>query len=64
MPKYGRRAFRQCRDATWRQASYVACLASTSEGERLRWYELCRSIHLSEVLASRLINRLKAKAAA
>jgi hypothetical protein len=62
--EHGRRALRRCRGATWRQASYVACLASTSKGERLRWYELCRSIPLSEVLASHLTNRLRAKAAA
>ena len=57
--EHGGRALRQCRGATWCQVSYIAHLANMSKAERQRWYELCRSIPLSEALASHLINRLK-----
>jgi len=62
--EHGRRALKQCRGATWRQAGYIAHLSGVSKAERLRWYELCRSIPLSEALASHLINRLKIEVAA
>jgi len=62
--EHGRRALKQCRGATWRQAGYIAHLSGVSKAERQRWYELCRSIPLSEALASHLINRLKIEVAA
>jgi len=62
--EHGRRASKQCCGATWRQAGYIIHLAGMSKPERARWYELGRSIPLSEALAGHLITRLKTKAAA
>jgi len=62
--EHGRRALKQCRGATWRQAGYIAHLSGVSKAERQRWHELCCSIPLSEALASHLINRLKIEVAA
>jgi hypothetical protein len=54
----------QHQGATYRQLAYVAHLAGLSREERSRWYEICRSIPLSQRHAGHLITRLKESRAA
>ena len=56
---HGRAASKQERGASFKQLAYIAHLSGFSGEERLRWYELARSIPLSEAHAGHLIARLK-----
>ena len=61
---HGRAAERQERGATYRQLSRIAHDAGMTQGERRRWYDLARSIPLSEKHASHLIGRIGGRRAA
>jgi hypothetical protein len=54
----GRAAAKQERGASYRQLGRIAHDVGMTEGERMRWYELARSIPLSEKHASHIIGRL------
>ncbi len=60
----GRAAARQERGATYRQLGRIAHDASMTPGQRRRWYDLARSIPLSEKHASHLIDRMSGRRAA
>jgi hypothetical protein len=55
---HGRAAAKQERGASYRQLGRIAHDAGMTEGERMRWYDLARSIPLSERHASHIIGRL------
>lgn len=57
--EHGRLALRQCREASWKQVALAAHLAEMDKVQRLHWYEICRSIPLSEAHGHHLISRLK-----
>ncbi len=61
---HGRAAAKQERGATYRQLAAIAHKAGMSKGQRYRWYELARSVPLSEKHASHIIGRLGRRAAA
>jgi hypothetical protein len=61
---HGRPALRQCRGATFKQLAYAAYLVGMSKTERVRWYELARSIPLSEKHISHIIGRRDERRAA
>ena len=54
----GRAAAKQERGAAYKQLGRIAHDAGMTEEERVRWYELARSIPLSEKHASHIIGRL------
>jgi hypothetical protein len=54
----GLAAAKQERGATYKQLGQIARVVGMTEGERLRWYDLARSIPLSEKHASHIIGRL------
>jgi len=56
---HGRAAAKQERGASYKQLAYIGHLAGFGKVERPRWYELARSIPLSEAHAGHLIARLK-----
>jgi hypothetical protein len=60
----GRGAARQERGATYRQLGRIAHDAGMTPGQRHRWYDLARSIPLSEKHASHLIGRIGRRRAA
>jgi hypothetical protein len=60
----GRRALRQCRGATYKQLAYIGHLVGMNSAERVRFYELSRSVPLSEAHAAHIIDSLKEQAAA
>jgi hypothetical protein len=57
--EHGRPALRQCRGATYKQRAYSAHLVGIDRGQRTRWYELARSMPLSEQHVHHLIAHLK-----
>ena len=61
---HGRAAARQERGATYRQLGRIAHGAGMTPGQRRRWYDLARSIPLSERHASHLIGRMRGRFAA
>jgi hypothetical protein len=61
---HGRRADKQALGATYKQLAYIAHLVPCSKAERVRWYEIARTIPLSETHASHILNSLKKQAAA
>ena len=54
----GRAAAEQERGAAYKQLGRIARVWGMTEGERVRWYDLARSIPLSEKHASHIIGRL------
>ena len=61
---HGRAAAKQERGATYKQLAALAHRVGMTRGERYRWYELARSIPLSEKHASHLIGRMGGRHAA
>lgn len=62
---HGRRAERQCKGATYKQLAAIGHMAGCDAEDRRRWYEIARSIPLSEAHASHiLLGELKRQAAA
>jgi hypothetical protein len=61
---HGRRADKQSCGATYKQLAYIAHLVPCNKEQRVRWYEICRSIPLAEAHASHIISSLKCQAAA
>ncbi len=55
--------YQERRGASYRQLAYVAHLAGMSADERVGWYEVARSVPLSQRHASYLIERLRGTAA-
>ena len=49
----------QNQGATYRQVAYIAHLVGMSKPERVRWYEICRAVPLSQRHAGHLIARLQ-----
>ena len=62
--EHGRAAARQERGATYRQLGRIAHDAGMTRGEKSRWYEIARSLPLSEKHASHLIGRMGGRRAA
>ena len=56
---HGRVALRQCRGASFKQLGYISHLAGLSKEQRGIWYEIARSVPLSEQHAHHLIGKLK-----
>jgi hypothetical protein len=54
----GLAAAKQERGTTYKQLGQIARVVDMTKGERLRWYDLARSIPLSEKHASHIIGRL------
>jgi hypothetical protein len=52
-------ALRQCRGASFKQLGYISHLAGLSKEQRGIWYEIARSVPLSEQHAHHLIGKLK-----
>jgi hypothetical protein len=61
---HGRRAARQCRGATYKQLAFIAHLAGCDAEERFHWYEVARTVPLSEAHAGHILTELKRQAAA
>jgi hypothetical protein len=61
---HGRAAAKQGRGASYRQLGRIAHDAGMTPGQRRRWYDLARSIPLSEKHASHLIDRMSGRRAA
>ncbi len=61
---HGRGAAKQERGATYKQLAAIAHRAGMSKRERFRWYEVARSVPLSEKHASHILGRLRGRAAA
>jgi hypothetical protein len=61
---HGRRADKQARGATYKQLAYIAHLVPCDKEERIRWYEICRTIPLAEAHATYVVNELKRRAKA
>jgi hypothetical protein len=60
----GRPGIRERRGATYRQLAYAAHLCGMTKQERVRWYDICAEIPLSERHASHIIEVLKSRGAA
>lgn len=56
---HGRQELKQRRGASYRQLAYIAHLSGLTGEERKAWYEIARSVPLSEKHAGHLIERLK-----
>ena len=56
--EHGRQAAHQCRGASYKQLAFMGHMLGWSKAHRARWYEIARSIPLSEKHASHLIGRL------
>lgn len=54
----GRQELKQRRGASYRQLAFIAHLAGLTGEERQTWYEIARSVPLSEKHAGHLIDRL------
>jgi len=60
---HGRRAARQCRGASYKQLAAIGHRFGMSKAERQRWYEVARSIPLSDQHAHHLLGKLQKVAA-
>jgi hypothetical protein len=60
---HGRPAERQCRGASYNQLAAIAHRFGMTKVERCRWYEVARSIPLSDQHAHHLLSRLQREAA-
>jgi hypothetical protein len=61
---YGRAVAKQERGASYKQLAYAAHHVGMNKHARVRWYELARSIPLSENHISHIIGRLDERKAA
>ena len=61
--EHGRRAERQCRGATYKQLAAIGHRFGMSKAERCRWYEIARSIPLSEQHASHILSKPRGRSA-
>jgi hypothetical protein len=61
---HGRRAERQCRGASYKQLAAIGHMVPLNKAERCRWYEIARSVPLSDAHASHILGELKRQAAA
>ncbi len=60
---HGRRAARQCRGASYKQLAAIGHRFGMSKTQRCRWYEVARSIPLSDQHAHHILGRLQRAAA-
>ncbi len=60
---HGRRAARQCRGASYKQLGLIGHKFGMSKAQRVRWYELARSIPLSDQQAHHILACLQRQAA-
>ena len=60
---HGRKAERQCRGASYKQLAAIGHKFGMSRAERCRWYEVARSIPLSDQHAHHILSKLQRQAA-
>jgi hypothetical protein len=53
----------QCRGATYKQLAAIGHQVGMSGAERAQWYDICRSVPLSQRHAGHILSRLKRRAA-
>jgi len=61
---HGRRASRQCRGASYKQLAAIGHRFGMDKAQRQRWYEVARSVPLSEQPARHILSGLQKEAAA
>jgi len=60
---HGRRAARQCRGASYKQLAAIGHRFGMDKAQRLRWYEVARSVPLSEAHAHHILSSAQEDAA-